>query len=286
VLTPADLSAAIAKARSRLLRSRQPIAPRRRERGQKRRSDRRLVALRESARMAIGVGAIALDDAQQSVALHGDGPMLVLAGPGTGKTRVGVERIVRLIERGLATPEQILFLAYNRKAAEEARRRLEMRLPGFPFERTILTFHSFALSLRNEFRQFAGLPAAALLTEDAERWELMEQALRQVAPSHLHLPSRPTTNVRTLLRLASRCRQELVTPTQLEEWARGQLADLPPGLERDEAALYVEAAQTIAAYEEVKTARGLIEFDDALVDTLTIVHDSAAIRDALRERYR
>lgn len=235
--------------------------------------------------MAISVGAIALDEAQQSVALHGDGPMLVLAGPGTGKTRVGVERIVRLIERGLATPEQILFLAYNRKAAEEARRRLEMRLPGFPFERTILTFHSFALSLRNEFRQFAGLPAAALLTEDAERWELMEQALQQVAPSHLHLPSRPTTNVRTLLRLGSRCRQELVTPEQLEEWARQQLADLAPGLERDEASLYLEAAQTIAVFEQLKAARGLIEFDDALVDALAIVHGSS-IRDALRERYR
>lgn len=236
--------------------------------------------------MAVSEGSVTLDDAQERVASHTDGPMLVLAGPGTGKTRVGVERLVRLIDRGVASPDEILFLAYNRRAAEEARQRLERRLPGFPFDRTILTFHSFALSLRNEFRHLAALPAAALLAEEAERWELMGQALQEVAPAHLYPPSRPNSNVRALLRLGQRCAQELVTPAGLERWARLRVATLPPGQQRDETVLYIEAAQVIAAYERLKATRGVIEFDDALVDALRVVRDSAAIKESLRTRYR
>jgi hypothetical protein len=73
------------------------------------------------------VVAPALDDAQRAVVDHAGGPLLVLAGPGTGKTTTLVEAVVARVERGLA-PEQVLVLTFSRKAAEELRGRITARL--------------------------------------------------------------------------------------------------------------------------------------------------------------
>src|SRR6202044_3047193 len=93
-----------------------------------------------------------LDDAQQRVVSHRGGPLLVLAGPGTGKTTAIVEAVAhRVIDRG-ADPARILVLTFSRKAAGELRERITARLDRTTREPLALTFHSYAYALvRREF---------------------------------------------------------------------------------------------------------------------------------------
>src|SRR3954447_12911810 len=92
-----------------------------------------------------------LDPDQQSVVDHPGGPLLVLAGPGTGKTTTLVEAIVDRIERRGTAPESVLALTFSRKAAENLRDRVTARLARTVGGQLCATFHSFAYSLIREF---------------------------------------------------------------------------------------------------------------------------------------
>jgi superfamily I DNA/RNA helicase/RecB family exonuclease len=93
-----------------------------------------------------------LDDAQRAVVTHHGGPLLVLAGPGTGKTTAIVEAVVDRIERRGTDPQRILVLTFSRKAAHELRERITARLRRTTREPLALTFHSYAYALvRREF---------------------------------------------------------------------------------------------------------------------------------------
>lgn len=92
-----------------------------------------------------------LDDAQQSVVDHRGGPLLVLAGPGTGKTTTLVEAVADRLEREELNPGEILVLTFSRKAAGELRERIAQRLPGTTATVPAMTFHSFCYALVREF---------------------------------------------------------------------------------------------------------------------------------------
>ncbi|GAA3545150.1 DNA helicase [Aeromicrobium flavum] len=100
---------------------------------------------------AARAAAPALDDAQRSVVEHRGGPLLVLAGPGTGKTTTLVEVVVERIESGELTTDQILVLTFSRKAAGELRDRIGRRLPGTSATVPAMTFHAFCYALVREF---------------------------------------------------------------------------------------------------------------------------------------
>jgi superfamily I DNA/RNA helicase/RecB family exonuclease len=113
-----------------------------------------------------------LDSHQQAAVDHGGGPGLVLAGPGSGKTTVIVERAVRLIDAGLARPEQLLVLTFSRKAASDLRERLASRLRRSYASFPVTTFHAFCLSIL--VRDAAEPPR---LARAAERRAAMQAAL-------------------------------------------------------------------------------------------------------------
>src|ERR671932_310805 len=88
-----------------------------------------------------------LDDYQRAAVEHGDGPALVLAGPGAGKTSVIVERAVRLIDEERARPDELLVLTFSRKAAGDLRNRLADRLRRSYASFPVTTFHAFCHGL-------------------------------------------------------------------------------------------------------------------------------------------
>src|SRR5881398_1001836 len=88
-----------------------------------------------------------LDPRQLAAVAHDDGPAIVLAGPGSGKTRVIVERAVRLIDEERARPEQLLVLTFSRKAAADLRERLASQLQRSYASFPVTTFHAFCLSI-------------------------------------------------------------------------------------------------------------------------------------------
>src|SRR5438034_8436925 len=108
------------------------------------------------------------DKYQQAAVEHSDGPAIVLAGPGSGKTRVIVERAVRLIDAEFARPEQLLVLTFSRKAAADLRERLAGQLQRSYASFPVTTFHAFCLSILA--RDTAEAPR---LARPAERRALM-----------------------------------------------------------------------------------------------------------------
>ena len=108
------------------------------------------------------VAAPVLDPAQQEVVAHRGGPLLVLAGPGTGKTTTVVEAVVARIEAG-ADPEQVLVLTFGRRAAAELRGRITARLGRATKEPLARTFHSYAFGILRREAAARGEPAPRLL---------------------------------------------------------------------------------------------------------------------------
>ncbi len=114
-------------------------------------------------RPAPPAGALRLDAAQQAVVSHPGGPLLVLAGPGTGKTTAIVEAVVERITQRQIDPERVLVLTFSRKAAQELRERITTRLRRTTRQPLALTFHSYAYALvRREFVLAGDLPPTLL----------------------------------------------------------------------------------------------------------------------------
>ncbi|HZZ56124.1 MAG TPA: UvrD-helicase domain-containing protein, partial [Trebonia sp.] len=131
-----------------------------------------------------------LDDAQQRVVDHQGGPLLVLAGPGTGKTTTIVEAVAERIERRGADPERILVLTFSRKAAAELRDRITARLGRTTSEPLALTFHSYAYALvRREF-VLAGDQPPRLLSAPEQLLEIRRLLRGEAADGALNWPER------------------------------------------------------------------------------------------------
>ncbi|WP_312888820.1 ATP-dependent helicase [Nonomuraea rhodomycinica] len=113
-----------------------------------------------------------LDEHQRAVVAHGSGPLLVLAGPGTGKTTTVVESVVDRIERRGIDPERVLILTFSRKAAGELRERVTARLRRTTRTPLALTFHSYAYALLRREAVLAGEPPPRLLTGPEQLLEI------------------------------------------------------------------------------------------------------------------
>ncbi len=174
-------------------------------------------------RVAPPVAAPALDEAQRAVVDHSAGPLLVLAGPGTGKTTTLVEAVVGRIEAG-ADPERILVLTFGRKAAAELRERITGRLGRTTAEPLARTFHSYAFGILRRIAADHGEPAPRLLS-GPEQDHLIRELLAGDADGHgvgwpdELMPALRTRGFAAELRdLLLRAYERGVDPVQLDVW--------------------------------------------------------------------
>ncbi len=123
----------------------------------------------------IGGFATALDPDQEAAAAIADGPLLIVAGPGTGKTRTLVHRFARLIAGGVA-PEHCLAVTFSRRAAAEMEERLAALLPEAAGRVTVATFHGLGLAILREQAAAAGLAADCRVATPAERAEIVRES--------------------------------------------------------------------------------------------------------------
>ena len=160
-----------------------------------------------------------LNDAQLEAVLHQSGPVLVLAGPGTGKTGVLVERIAHLVGGRGVSPERILALTFSRRAADEMSERVKARVPDAALVEA-RTFHSFALSLVRRHAASLGLRNAPEIVPTNEQWALVSDVLGAEDPALWGLPpgafERPAT-VREVYDLMLRSQEYLLDPEKLRE---------------------------------------------------------------------
>ncbi|GAA3027937.1 UvrD-helicase domain-containing protein [Streptosporangium longisporum] len=129
-----------------------------------------------------------LDEHQRAVVAHGGGPLLVLAGPGTGKTTTIVESVVDRIERRGADPERVIVLTFSRKAAEELRERITARLRRTTRTPLALTFHSYAYALLRREALLAGQVPPRLLTGPEQLLEIRRLLHGELEDGAVHWP--------------------------------------------------------------------------------------------------
>lgn len=225
-----------------------------------------------------------LDEYQRAVAEHAGGPLLVLAGPGTGKTTTLVESVVRRIERG-TDPEKILVLTFSRKAAMELRDRMTGRLGNGRVAPQATTFHSFCYALlRSHQDPEAYAEPLRLLSgpeQDVMVRELLaghaEDARLGVGGISWPLDLRACLTTRGF---ADEVRAVLARSRELGlgEAELGRFAD---GVQRPD---WAAAAHFLADYLDVLDLRGVLDYAE-LVHRAVLLAERPEVREALRGRY-
>jgi len=191
-------------------------------------------------------------DGQQRIAVQmTHGPLLVIAGPGTGKTRVLTHRAAYLVDRGIVAPEQCLMITFSRRAASEMAQRLAQLLPGVGGHVPVLTFHALGLAIVREQAERLGFMKPFRVSDEAERRQLLMEAL--------HISQRKAD--RTLARVSQMKRAGLVTDSC--------------GEDRD-------VWQT---YQKLLADRGLIDFDDLILRPCELLESDPRLAAMYRQRW-
>jgi DNA helicase-2/ATP-dependent DNA helicase PcrA len=155
-----------------------------------------------------------LNKEQLAAVMHKDGPLLIVAGAGTGKTTVITQRIAYLIEQGCAQPEEILALTFTEKAAEEMSERVDRLLPIGYLDLWISTFHSFGEKILREHGIAIGLPGDFKLLNEFEQYSLIKKNLDKLDLNYYRPMGNPTKFVHALIKHFSRAKDEDISPEQ------------------------------------------------------------------------
>lgn len=207
---------------------------------------------------------VLLDPEQQAAVDHRHGPCLVLAGPGSGKTRVIVERFLALVEEGIPAHRQ-LVLTYTAKAASEMRERAEAVFGPFDGASPLTTFHAFARRVVREWGWLVGIPPTFRVGDPAERWLHLDAVLDDLRLATLWNPLRPHDLVGPLLDLFEKAKQQLVRPADYAAWADSRLAVVDDPTERALLVRHRECATAYAAYQERLRRHAVLDHDDCIL---------------------
>jgi len=153
-----------------------------------------------------------LNKEQKQAVTHQDGPLLIVAGAGTGKTTVITERIAWLIEEELAKPEEILALTFTDKAAGEMEERVDKALPYGYTDLWVMTFHAFSERILHTHALDIGVPNDFRLLTQTEQWLLVRANLEKFNLDYYRPLGNPTKFIHALVKHFSRCKDEEIWP--------------------------------------------------------------------------
>jgi DNA helicase II / ATP-dependent DNA helicase PcrA len=227
-----------------------------------------------------------LSNAQREAVLHGEGPLLIIAGAGTGKTTVLTRRIAHLIATKRARPEEILALTFTEKAAVEMAERVDQLIPYGYAETWIATFHAFGDRVLREAALEGGWnPEFRVLTTPEQIIFLRERLFRLPLQRFRPLGD-PTRHLAALLGLVSRAKDEDVSPAEYRAWAEDALRKAASDSARDAALRHLEIASFYETYQALLAEAGVVDFGDQIHRTLGLLRQRPALLDAMRARYR
>ena len=207
-----------------------------------------------------------LNPQQHEAVVHEGGPLLVVAGAGSGKTRVLTSRIAYLIASGRADAGQILAITFTNKAAREMRERLEAMLGRVSRAMWISTFHSACVRILRSEHAALGMRSTFTIYDAADAQRLMAMVCREEQiDSRAHPPKR-------ISRRVSDMKNELVTPAAAVEAAH----------EPEERV----AAQAYAVYQRRLREANAMDFDDLIMETVALLRDNPGLAEHYRRRFQ
>jgi len=211
-----------------------------------------------------------LNPAQAAAATHGDGPLLIIAGAGTGKTRTLVHRVAHLIHGGVR-PERILLLTFTRRAAQEMLLRAERLVGGTSRGVHGGTFHATGHRLLRRFGGAAGVPKDFSIMDQGDAEDLMQLSRAQLGytTSHKRFPKKETLHY-----VYSR---HINTEIPMEEIVRGEFPQFTDYLD--------DFTRIFADYLQRKQERNLVDYDDLLLFWSTMLEASPELADRITALY-
>jgi len=241
-----------------------------------------------------------LDADQRRAVGHEGGPLIVLAGPGAGKTRVIVHRVARLLapreEGGFgADPNSVLALAFTIRSAAQLREKLaEIVGPRIAFRVRAATSHAFGASIVDRFGSRIGLPRETRIADSAERRTLAREVIESGGLFGAYAGRGMDRLVADLLGFVERCHTDGVDPERVRTWceerrrrleegalAAPEAADEGSSLEYDE-----DCARFFERYDALRLERGLLTFDDFINLPIRILRESADAAARVRSEVR
>ena len=208
-----------------------------------------------------------LNEPQRDAVLHTDGPLLILAGAGSGKTRVLTHRIAYLIEELGVNPWNILAITFTNKAAGEMRQRVD-NLVGFGSESIwVSTFHSMCVRILRRFIDRLGYDSRFTIYDTDDQKTLMKAVCKKVDIDTKQFKER------MLLSVISSAKNEMILPEEFELNAGGDFAQL-------------KIAKVYREYEAQLKANNALDFDDLLVKTVQLLQTQPDVRENYQERFR
>lgn len=228
-----------------------------------------------------------LNPEQRAAVTHATGPLLIIAGAGTGKTTVVTRRIAWLIHQGLAQPNEILALTFTDKAAGEMEARVDQLLPYGLTDTRIATFHAFGDQILREHALDLGLPPEfRILASDEQAIFLADRFDDIPEIEELRPTNNPRKFVSLILRAISRAKDELVSPPEyLKVTKRLLKASKNPHDER-EARRQVEIAKIYAAYEMFKDEAGVLDFGDQIIRVIDLLKHQPSLLKHYRQHFK
>jgi len=231
-----------------------------------------------------------LNDAQRAAVTHDTGPLLIVAGAGTGKTTVITRRIAWLIVQRKARPSEILALTFTDKAAAEMEERVDLLVPYGYADVEISTFHAFGDRLLREHALEIGLTPDFRVLGRAEQLIFLRDRLFELPLRHYRPLGDPTRHLHALLTLISRLKDEDIAPEEYLAYAERLAREAPgaPDYEaaRERAQQQAELAATYAKYRELTARAGVIDFGDQIVLALRLLRARPYVLAAYQRRFR
>lgn len=229
-----------------------------------------------------------LNSEQRKAVTHKRGPLLIVAGAGTGKTTVITRRIAWLIENTVKKSDEVLALTFTDKAAGEMEERIDKLLPYGYTDLWVSTFHAFGERLLKAHGLDIGIPYDFKLLTDTEQWLLINKNLDKFKLNYYRPLGNPTKFIHALLTHFSRAKDEEISPEDYLKYAKSRLKKtrLLPDDKRDEALRLQEVAAAYQIYQQLLLDETALDFGDLINFSLKLLRSRPDILQKYQTQFK
>ncbi len=208
-----------------------------------------------------------LNDIQREAVLHTEGPVLIVAGAGSGKTRALTHRVAYLLREKLVSPHNILAITFTNKASREMAERVEQLVGTSAAQGMwILTFHAMCSRILRREHQHVGVPSAFTIYDEGDTVRLITEVLRDLNLDPKRFPPRQMSAA------IGKAKDRMLDPSEFASVASTYYEEV--------------AAKVYAAYESRKRDAGALDFDDLILRTVQLFRDHPEVLHNYQQRFR
>ena len=215
---------------------------------------------------------------------HGKGPLLIIAGAGTGKTTVITERIKYLISSKKAKASEVLALTFTQKAAFEMEERVDKIVPYGYTQMYISTFHSFCDRVLRDEALHIGLDSHYILMTEAETLMFLKNNIFKFKLDYFRPAGNPNKFLNGLLVHFNRLKDEDVEPNNYYRWAQNKKLKIKE--QKDEIKKNIELVEAYKRYEGLKVKEGVMDFADLISNTLKLFRTRKNILKQYQQKFK